>query len=72
MPRLRMLWDLVRRYGHSGLCVVEGGKVVGIITRKDADKARHHNLTHAPVKGFMSRDVVCASPNTPSPNWSAS
>jgi len=56
---------LMRRYGHSGLCVVEGGKVVGIITRKDADKARHHNLTHAPVKGFMSRDVVCASPNTP-------
>jgi len=55
----------MQRYGHSGLCVVENGRLVGIITRRDADKARHHSLTHAPVKGFMTRHVVTATPDTP-------
>jgi tRNA nucleotidyltransferase (CCA-adding enzyme) len=53
------------RYRHSGLCVLEHGKLVGIITRRDVDRARHHRLAHAPVKGFMTRDVVTARPETP-------
>jgi tRNA nucleotidyltransferase (CCA-adding enzyme) len=56
---------LMLRYGHSGLSVVEGDALVGIITRRDVDKARHHRLAHAPVKGFMTRDVVTASPGMP-------
>jgi len=55
----------MQRYGHSGLCVVDCDRVVGVITRRDADKARHHGLMHAPVKGFMSRDVAVAAPTTP-------
>lgn len=58
----------MQRYGHSGLCVVDGDRVVGVITRRDADKARHHGLMHAPVKGFMSRDVAIAAPGTPLPD----
>lgn len=50
--------ELMKRYGHSGLPVVEKGKVVGIITRKDIDKAISHHLSHAPVKGFMSRNLT--------------
>jgi tRNA nucleotidyltransferase (CCA-adding enzyme) len=53
------------RYGHSGLSVVDDGRLVGVITRRDADKARHHHLSHAPVKGFMTRKVVTAGPDTP-------
>jgi tRNA nucleotidyltransferase (CCA-adding enzyme) len=53
------------RYGHSGLSVVDDGRLVGVITRRDVDKARHHRLAHAPVKGFMTRQVVTATPGMP-------
>lgn len=52
------------RYGHTGLPVVNGDRLEGIISRRDVDKARIHNLGHAPVKGFMTREVVTVSPHT--------
>lgn len=45
-------------WGHGGLPVEQDGKLIGIVTRKDVDKALRHELGHAPVKGFMGRDVV--------------
>ena len=48
---------ILLRYGHTGLPVVDGEKLVGIISRRDVEKAKHHGLGHAPVKGFMSRKV---------------
>jgi tRNA nucleotidyltransferase (CCA-adding enzyme) len=46
------------RYGHSGLSVVdESDRLVGIISRRDLDLALHHGLGHAPVKGYMSRNL---------------
>lgn len=53
------------RYGHTGMPVVDGDKMVGVISRRDVDKARMHNLGHAPVKGFMTTDIATASPDTP-------
>jgi len=49
-----------QRYGHSGICVKEDGRVVGIVARRDLDKAVRHGLGHAPVKGVMTRNVVFA------------
>lgn len=49
---------LMMRYGHEGLPVTSGGDLVGMIGRRDVDKAVHHGLSHAPVKGFMSRRIV--------------
>ena len=51
-------------YGHSGLPVAKRGKIIGIISRKDIDKAIRHRLSHAPVKGFMSKKVITASPDS--------
>lgn len=53
------------RYGHTGMPVMDGSKMVGLISRRDVDKARQHNLGHAPVKGFMSARVITANPDTP-------
>ncbi|MEB3225976.1 MAG: CBS domain-containing protein [Synechococcus sp.] len=53
------------RYGHSGLAVVdETQKLVGVISRRDLDLAIHHGFHHAPVKGYMSREVRTIHPDT--------
>jgi tRNA nucleotidyltransferase (CCA-adding enzyme) len=51
---------VAQQYGHSGISVKEDGQVVGIVARRDLDKAMHHGLGHAPVKGVMSRNLVFA------------
>jgi tRNA nucleotidyltransferase (CCA-adding enzyme) len=51
---------VAQQYGHSGISVKERGQVVGIVARRDLDKAMHHGLSHAPVKGVMTRNLVFA------------
>ena len=53
-----------QRYGHSGICVRTGGRVVGIVARRDLDKAIRHGLGHAPVKGVMTRNITFARSST--------
>lgn len=60
------------RYGHSGLTVVnQEEKLVGIISRRDLDLALHHGFGHAPVKGYMTRNVKTIDPDTPLPRIEA-
>jgi tRNA nucleotidyltransferase (CCA-adding enzyme) len=51
--------------GHNGLPVVEGNKLVGIVTKKAVDKAMNHGLGDRPVKSIMSTKLVTATPDTP-------
>jgi tRNA nucleotidyltransferase (CCA-adding enzyme) len=53
-----------QRYGHSGICVKEGDFVVGVVSRRDLDKALRHGLGHAPVKGVMTRNISFARMST--------
>ncbi len=55
---------ILLRYGHTGIPVVDNEILIGIISRRDIEKAKHHGLGHAPVKGFMSRKVVTINRNT--------
>jgi tRNA nucleotidyltransferase (CCA-adding enzyme) len=56
---------ILLRYGHSGLSVVdENDRLVGIISRRDLDIALHHGFAHAPVKGYMSKNLKTIAPDT--------
>lgn len=57
--------QVMMRYGHTGLPVVQGLEVVGVISRRDVEKAYRHGLGHAPVKGFMTTNVITVGPNMP-------
>ncbi|MEH2364564.1 CBS domain-containing protein [Nostoc sp.] len=59
---------ILLRYGHSGLSVVDAQKqLVGIISRRDIDIALHHGFSHAPVKGYMTRNLKTITPDTTLP-----
>jgi tRNA nucleotidyltransferase (CCA-adding enzyme) len=59
---------ILLRYGHSGLSVVDDqGQLVGIISRRDIDIALHHGFSHAPVKGYMTRNLKTITPDTTLP-----
>ena len=60
---MREAGELMSRWGHGGLPVTEDGALAGIITRKDVDKALRHQLDHAPIKGFIGKDVVTVGPD---------
>jgi tRNA nucleotidyltransferase (CCA-adding enzyme) len=56
-----------RRYGQSGLLVVDDGRLAGVVTREDLDKAVGHELAHAPVKGIMNSHPASCDEETPLP-----
>lgn len=69
---VRAALELLARYGHNGLPVVDAeGTLRGIVTRRALDKASRHGLEGAPVKAFMTPKVVTASPDTPLPELEA-
>lgn len=56
---------IMLRHGHTGLPVVKGEQLLGVISRRDVEKGTQHGLGHAPVKGFMTRNVIWVSPDMP-------
>ena len=59
---------ILLRYGHSGLSVVdENDQLVGVVSRRDIDLALHHGFGHAPVKGYMTKNVKTITPQTSLP-----
>ncbi len=52
----------MRRIGHEGFPVVEDGKIVGLLTRRDADRAAEHNLRDLEVREIMSSGSVTLKP----------
>ncbi|HLQ72827.1 MAG TPA: CBS domain-containing protein [Bacillota bacterium] len=55
--------ELMYRYGHTGFPVIEHDQLVGIVTRRDMEKASYHGLGHAPVKAYMSTNVLQVGPD---------
>jgi tRNA nucleotidyltransferase (CCA-adding enzyme) len=55
--------SLLLRYGHNGLPVVEDGRVVGVLSRRDLERALQHGLGRSQVRGFMGAPPVTAPPD---------
>jgi len=56
---------LCQRHRQSGILIGSPGRLAGIVTREDLDKAVGHELSHAPVKSVMSSDVLTCAEDTP-------
>jgi len=50
--------EQARRWGHEGFPVVRRKKLVGVLTRREIDRALHHKLQKLPVSRFMSKPVA--------------
>ncbi len=55
--------DLLAEHSFKGCPVVEDNRLVGIISRRDLRKGLRSELAHAPVKGFMTRELITATPD---------
>lgn len=56
---------IMLRYGHNGFPVMEEGRLVGIITRQEIYKAKHHHYEEETVSVYMSENIISVHLNTP-------
>ncbi|MBZ0285067.1 MAG: CBS domain-containing protein [Anaerolineae bacterium] len=53
----------LRRIGHEGYPVVDDGAVVGLLTRRDVDRALEHGLGSLPVREIMAAGAITIYPH---------
>ncbi len=54
--------ERMRRYGFEGFPVVDNGRIVGMLTRREIDRAMHHGLEGHPVSRYMRAGEVYVTP----------
>jgi tRNA nucleotidyltransferase (CCA-adding enzyme) len=54
--------EMMTRYGHEGFPVVEAGRIVGVLTRREIDKAMHHGLGGTPIRQVMRHGEYYVTP----------
>lgn len=59
---MREVEAVLNRLGYSGMIVMDGEKLVGVISRRDLNKLTNDGQWRSPVKAFMSRKVITVTP----------
>ncbi|MCU0511421.1 MAG: CBS domain-containing protein [Anaerolineae bacterium] len=59
---LKDLIPLLRRIGHEGYPVLEDGRVIGLLTLRDADRALEHGLGRATAREVMQGGIHTLTP----------
>ena len=63
---IKEAYKIMLRFGYNSLPVINGcGKLEGVISRREMDRAIMHGFTTAPVRAYMSRRIFTAEPVTP-------
>lgn len=62
---LREAERIARRYGHEGFPVLDNGRLVGVLTRREIEKAIYHQLGGAQVGMYMRKGDIHVSPDDP-------
>jgi len=57
--------ELLTRYNCNAMPVMDGQRMIGIISRKTVEKALYHELDESPVSEFMHTEFLRATPDTP-------
>ncbi len=57
--------EMMRRYGHEGFPVVADGRLLGMLTRREIDKALHYQRADAPIKNYMHKGDFAVAPSDP-------
>ncbi len=58
--------EVMARYGHGGLPVAaEDGRLLGLFSRRDLDRALHHGLEEAAVATYMWKGPLTVPPDMP-------
>jgi tRNA nucleotidyltransferase (CCA-adding enzyme) len=55
--------ERVQRYDFEGFPVVEAGRIVGMLTRREIERAMRHGLQRHPVSRYMRRGEVYVTPD---------
>ncbi|RDI92055.1 polyA polymerase [Thermosipho africanus Ob7] len=59
------VYEMMNLTGHGGFPIIEGNKLVGIVTRKAVDKAMRHGFSDRPVKSIMTTSLVTVYEDDP-------
>jgi tRNA nucleotidyltransferase (CCA-adding enzyme) len=57
--------QLMRRYGHEGFPVVEGDRLLGVVTRSDIDRALHHRRGEMSIRSVLHTGALHVRPQDP-------
>ncbi|WP_075780141.1 CBS domain-containing protein [Marinitoga sp. 1137] len=61
---IEKIYKLMIQTGHSGFPIIEKNELIGIVTKKDVEKAINHGLEKEPIKKIMSKKIISVSPET--------
>jgi tRNA nucleotidyltransferase (CCA-adding enzyme) len=61
--RISDLIGQLRRIGHEGYPVMDNGKILGLLTSRDADRAMEHGLSTATVRDVMLSGEISLTPD---------